>query len=124
MGGLEMIQSVLKRNVLASIFVIAVVLFSAIPSASAMYHRHYYAYHRHYYVYHRHYYVYRRHYYVYHHHSLLKGALIGGAGGALIGGLAGHGKGALIGGAAGAGTGYLIQRYRNHHARRHYVYYR
>jgi len=119
-----MIQSVLKRNVLAAIFTIAVILFSVVPSSSAMWHRHYYAYHRHYYAYHRHYYAYHRHYYVYHHHSELKGALLGGAGGALIGGLAGHGKGALIGGAAGAGTGYLIQRYRNHHARRHYVYYR
>src|SRR5215467_10620490 len=119
-----MIQSVLKRNVLAAIFTIAVILFSVVPSSSAMWHRHYYVYHRHYYVYHRHYYVYHRHYYVYHHHSELKGALLGGAGGALIGGLAGHGKGALIGGAAGAGTGYLVQRYRNHHARRHYVYYR
>ncbi|HKF59152.1 MAG TPA: YMGG-like glycine zipper-containing protein [Blastocatellia bacterium] len=105
-----MIQSVLKRNVLAAIFTIAVILFSVVPSSSAMWHRHYYVYHR--------------HYYVYHHHSELKGALLGGAGGALIGGLAGHGKGALIGGAAGAGTGYLIQRYRNHHHHRHYVYYR
>lgn len=38
-----------------------------------------------------------------------KGALIGGAGGALAGGLIGHGvKGALIGGAIGAGGGYII----------------
>src|SRR5215468_11887552 len=102
-----MIQPVLKRNVLAAVFAIAIVLFSIVPSGSAMWHRHHYVYHRHYYVYHR-------HYYVYHHHSELKGALLGGAGGALIGGLAGHGKGALIGGAAGAGTGYLIQKYRNH----------
>src|SRR5215467_10240351 len=99
-----MIQSVLKRNVLAGIFTIAVILFSIVPSGSAMWHRHYYAYHRHYYAYHRHYYVYHRHYRVYHrhyhiyrrhyyayhrhyyvyhhHHSELKGALLGGAGGA------------------------------------------
>ncbi|WDF54502.1 YMGG-like glycine zipper-containing protein [Mucilaginibacter sp. KACC 22063] len=38
-----------------------------------------------------------------------KGAIIGGAGGALAGGLIGHGvKGALIGGAIGAGGGYII----------------
>lgn len=38
-----------------------------------------------------------------------KGALIGGAGGAVAGGLIGHGvKGALIGGAIGAGGGYII----------------
>lgn len=38
-----------------------------------------------------------------------KGALIGGAGGAVAGGLIGHGVGgALIGGAIGAGGGYII----------------
>jgi uncharacterized protein YcfJ len=38
-----------------------------------------------------------------------KGAIIGGAGGAVAGGLIGHGvKGALIGGAIGAGGGYII----------------
>jgi uncharacterized protein YcfJ len=38
-----------------------------------------------------------------------KGAIIGGAGGAIAGGLIGHGvKGALIGGAIGAGGGYII----------------
>jgi uncharacterized protein YcfJ len=41
--------------------------------------------------------------------SQAKGALIGGAGGAVAGGLIGHGvKGALIGGAIGAGGGYII----------------
>lgn len=43
-----------------------------------------------------------------------KGALIGGAAGALGGGILGHGAGgALIGGAAGAGAGYLIGRHRD-----------
>lgn len=38
-----------------------------------------------------------------------KGAIIGGAGGAVIGGIAGKGVGgALIGGAIGAGGGYII----------------
>lgn len=38
-----------------------------------------------------------------------KGAIIGGAGGAVAGGLIGHGVGgALIGGAIGAGGGYII----------------
>lgn len=38
-----------------------------------------------------------------------KGAIIGGAGGAVAGGIIGHGVGgALIGGAIGAGGGYII----------------
>ena len=38
-----------------------------------------------------------------------KGAIIGGAGGAVAGGIIGHGVGgALIGGAVGAGAGYVI----------------
>ena len=38
-----------------------------------------------------------------------KGAIIGGAGGAVVGGLVGHNVGgALIGGAIGAGGGYVI----------------
>ncbi|QJD95559.1 hypothetical protein HH214_06565 [Mucilaginibacter robiniae] len=55
-----------------------------------------------------------------------KGALIGGAGGAIAGGLIGHGvKGALIGGAIGAGGGYIIgnEHRRNVH-KRHAAYYR
>ena len=55
------------------------------------------------------------------HHSRTKGALIGGAAGAIGGALIGGRKGALIGAGAGAGTGYLIQRHRN---RRHRHYYR
>lgn len=41
-----------------------------------------------------------------------KGAVIGGAGGALVGGTVSSNKpaGAIIGGAIGAGTGYLIGR--------------
>jgi uncharacterized protein YcfJ len=38
-----------------------------------------------------------------------KGAIIGGAGGAIVGGIIGHNVGgALIGGAVGAGGGYII----------------
>ncbi|MBC7399282.1 MAG: hypothetical protein H7289_05000 [Mucilaginibacter sp.] len=38
-----------------------------------------------------------------------RGAIIGGAGGAIVGGLIGHNVGgALIGGAVGAGGGYII----------------
>jgi uncharacterized protein YcfJ len=38
-----------------------------------------------------------------------KGAIIGGAGGAVVGGIIGHNVGgALIGGAVGAGGGYII----------------
>jgi hypothetical protein len=95
-------QHVLKRNVLTVILVTVIALFSLAPASLARHH----------------------HYYAYHHHSTLKGALVGGAGGALIGGLAGHGKGALIGAGAGAGTGYLVQRYRNHRERRHLARYR
>lgn len=55
-----------------------------------------------------------------HHHSRKKGALIGGAVGAVGGALIGGRKGALIGAGAGAGTGYLIQRHRNKRHRRRY----
>jgi hypothetical protein len=54
-----------------------------------------------------------------HHHSRAKGALIGGAGGAVVGGLIGGKKGALIGAGAGAGTGYMVQRHRNRRHRRY-----
>jgi uncharacterized protein YcfJ len=41
--------------------------------------------------------------------SQAKGAIIGGAGGALLGGLIGHNlKGALLGAAVGAGGGYIV----------------
>jgi hypothetical protein len=97
----KMIQHVSKPNVIAAmIMVVVIALFSFVPPATAANH------------------------YVYHHHSKLRGALVGGAGGALVGGLAGHGKGALIGGAAGAGAGYLVQRYRNHRERRRIAHYR
>lgn len=63
----------------------------------------------------------RRHYRSHKRHSTKKGALIGGAAGAVGGALIGGGKGALIGAGAGAGTGYLIQRHRNHrHRHRRY----
>ena len=54
-----------------------------------------------------------------HHHSKTKGALVGGAVGAVGGALVGGGKGAVIGGAAGAGTGALIQHHRNRRYRHH-----
>ncbi|MBS7563653.1 hypothetical protein KHS38_04480 [Mucilaginibacter sp. Bleaf8] len=55
-----------------------------------------------------------------------KGALIGGAGGAVAGGLIGKGvKGALIGGAIGAGGGYIIgNEHRRNKAKRQRAYYR
>lgn len=57
--------------------------------------------------------------------SQAKGALIGGAGGAIAGGLIGGGvKGALIGGAIGAGGGYVIgNEHRRNKAKRR-AYYR
>lgn len=91
-----------KRNILLVFFTMVLVLFSLAPSGFAR-------------IRHRT----HRVYYVQHHHSKLKGALVGGLGGAAIGGLAGGRKGALIGGAAGAGTGALVQHYRN---RRHRYY--
>jgi uncharacterized protein YcfJ len=62
----------------------------------------------------------QRRYYRGHHHSRTKGALIGGAAGAVVGALVGGRKGALIGAGAGAGSGYLIQRHRNNRHRRYY----
>ncbi len=53
-----------------------------------------------------------------------KGALIGGAGGAVLGALFGGGaKGALIGGAAGAGIGAVVgEAHQNNERREHYPY--
>lgn len=46
-----------------------------------------------------------------------QGAIIGGAGGAVVGGIVGHGVGgALIGGAIGAGGGYIIGNEHRKHA--------
>ena len=59
-----------------------------------------------------------------HHHSKTKGALVGGAIGAVGGALVGGGKGAVIGGAAGAGTGALVQHARNVRHRHHRSYQR
>jgi uncharacterized membrane protein len=104
-----MIQYVSKRSKLAAIFLIVGALFYLAPSGLGTQR-------------HREYRVYQQQYY-YPHHSQLKGALIGGAGGALVGGLIGHGTGALIGGGAGAGAGYLVQRHRNRQERRYIVRY-
>jgi hypothetical protein len=49
-----------------------------------------------------------------------RGALIGGAGGAVIGGALGGGKGALIGGALGAGGGALAGQANQNHKRNEY----
>ena len=51
--------------------------------------------------------------------SQAKGAIIGGAGGAVAGGIIGHGVGgALVGGAIGAGGGYIIgNEHRRHLAK-------
>jgi hypothetical protein len=97
---IRMIQIALKRSVIATLLGIALVLSSFGFSAFGQ----------------------RRYYRRYHHHSKTKGALIGGAAGAVGGALIGGGKGALIGGGAGAGTGALVQHYRNkhHHHRRRY----
>jgi uncharacterized membrane protein len=100
-----MMQCVSKKSILAAIFVIVAVLFCLAPSSLATQRQQVNR-------------VYPQQY-GYHHHSKLKGALIGGAGGALVGGLIGHGTGALIGAGAGAGAGYLVQRYRNHRERYH-----
>jgi uncharacterized protein YcfJ len=53
-----------------------------------------------------------------------RGAIIGGAGGAVAGGLIGHGvKGALIGGAIGAGGGYIIgNEHRKHEVKERRAY--
>lgn len=54
-----------------------------------------------------------------------RGAIIGGAGGAVAGGLIGHGVGgALIGGAIGAGGGYIIgNEHRRHVAKKRRAHY-
>jgi hypothetical protein len=53
-----------------------------------------------------------------------KGALIGGAGGAVLGALFGGGlKGSLIGGAAGAGIGAIIGKVHQNRVRRNNGYY-
>jgi uncharacterized protein YcfJ len=58
--------------------------------------------------------------------SRAKGALIGGAAGAVAGGLIGHGVGgALVGGAIGAGGGYVIgNEHHRHEVKRRVAYYR
>ncbi|MDB4926893.1 glycine zipper domain-containing protein [Mucilaginibacter sp.] len=55
-----------------------------------------------------------------------KGAIIGGAGGAVAGGLIGHNVGgALIGGAIGAGGGYIIgNEHRKHEEKKRRAAYR
>jgi uncharacterized protein YcfJ len=55
-----------------------------------------------------------------------KGAIIGGAGGAVAGGIIGHGVGgAVVGGAIGAGGGYIIgNEHRRHEEKERRAYLR
>jgi len=97
---MKMIRSVSKKYILALFLVFFFALVSAVPEASA--HKRPYR----------------------HHHSKTKGALVGGAVGAVGGALIGGKTGAVIGGAAGAGTGALVQHRKNVKQRRHYRHYR
>jgi osmotically inducible lipoprotein OsmB len=93
-----MIRVVQKRNVLAMLLAVILMVLTVAPVSSAQYrHRRY-------------------------HRGPSKtkhiavGTAIGAVGGALIGGK----KGALIGAGAGAGSGYLVYRHKRHrHARRY-----
>jgi uncharacterized protein YcfJ len=89
-----MIQSVTKRNIVATLLVFVLLLLAAVDG---MAHRRPYR----------------------HHHSKTRGAIVGGVVGGVGGALLGGKKGAVIGAGAGAGTGYLIQRHRN---RKHRYY--
>ncbi|MEK6300925.1 MAG: YMGG-like glycine zipper-containing protein [Acidobacteriota bacterium] len=93
---MKMIRSVSSKYILAMFLAICFVVLSAAPESSA--HRRSYR----------------------HHHSKTKGALIGGAVGAVGGALIGGKKGAVIGGAAGAGTGAVVQHRRNTRQRRYH----
>ena len=97
---MKMVRPVSKKYILALILAFCFALFSAVPEASA--HKRPYR----------------------HHHSKTKGALVGGAVGAVGGALIGGKTGAVIGGAAGAGTGALVQHRKNVKHRRHYRHYR
>jgi len=90
-----MIQTVTKRNIIASLLVFVFLLLTAVDGLA---HRRPY-----------------RHY-----HSKTRGAVVGGVVGGVGGALLGGKKGAVIGAGAGAGTGYLVQRHRNrrHHYQR------
>ena len=91
-----MIRVVQKRNVLAMLLAVILMVLTIAPASSAQYRRH----HR----------VYRGPSKVKH---IAVGTAVGAVGGALIGGR----KGALIGAGAGAGAGYLVYRHKKHHRR-------
>ena len=91
-----MIRVVQKRNILAMLLAVILMVLTIAPISSAQ-HRHRY---------------YRRGPSKTKHIAV--GTAIGAVGGALIGGK----KGALIGAGAGAGTGYLVYRHKKH-ARRY-----
>ena len=98
---------------LNSIFLaVPLLIASALPASADVHHRY-----RHHYV--RHTYATQQ---PYHGHGVGpgRGALIGGAGGAVLGGALGGGKGALIGGALGAGTGAVVGKTHQDHMRRDY----
>ena len=95
-----MVRPVSYKYILAMFLAICFVVFSAVPESSA------------------HVRSYK------HHHSKTKGAVVGGAIGAVGGALIGGGKGAVIGGAAGAGTGALVQHRKNVKQRRYHRHYR
>ena len=97
---MKMIRPVSKRYILALFLAICFAVLSAVPEASA--HKRPYR----------------------HHHSKTKGALVGGAVGAVGGALIGGKKGAVIGGAAGAGTGAIVQHRKNVKHRRYYRHHR
>jgi len=101
-------RNVMSKHTVGIVLALALIILSVAPSG--------FAYGQHY--------RWHRYWHPYNHVSTKKGALIGGAGGAVVGALAGGGKGALIGGALGAGGGYLVQRYRNHHRSYRYYTYR
>ena len=91
-----MVRPVSNKYILAMFLAICLVILSAAPEGFA--HRRPYR----------------------HHHSKTKGALVGGAVGAVGGALIGGKKGAVIGGAAGAGTGAYVQHRKNQKQRRYY----
>ena len=97
---MKMVRPVSKKYILAMLLAICFVILSVAPESSA--HRRPYR----------------------HHHSKTKGAVVGGAIGAVGGALIGGKKGAVIGGAAGAGTGAVVQHRKNVRQRRHYRHHR
>ena len=99
------------NKIYAALLAVPLLVTSALPASAKQYHHHY-----------RHRSSHYRHgdRTAYHGHGVGpgRGALIGGAGGAVLGGALGGGKGALIGGAIGAGGGALAGKAHQDHMRR------